>query len=130
MVSAKINQKVNVFLLSEGQEGRIINKCVDIIDRELDPAMRSVMSGPYVDLVKLLLQDNLPPMQKKQQAEQMVKSQLKMALTNSLNQRIDLPILGEGYEQQILAGVVDEVLEQLVDRTVDGLHSSQFCIAR
>eukprot|EP01079_Euglenida_sp_SAG-EU17-18_P001123 gene1123-57_t len=146
IIVGKVNQQVDIWLLGEGAEAELIKQGVQIINENMEGAMRDVMPEPYVVLLTTLLNDSMPPVEKK------------APLVDGLNSRIDMPVpyvpltlqpvvIGEGIEQKILDKlpvprnpdkvqltlrchvhqVVEMLIEEMANRTVVGLHSSAFC---
>eukprot|EP00899_Mesostigma_viride_P018428 jgi/Mesvir1/26587/Mv25705-RA.3 len=102
----------------QSQEEKIIDKAVTKLLPHIEPALRSFLDPDYVDILKLLLNDEMEDEQRKAAINLMLQKKWLVPLTTALNGRIDLPILGEELEQKLLKKVVKRVIKSGVGWSV------------
>eukprot|EP00899_Mesostigma_viride_P008652 jgi/Mesvir1/17789/Mv12899-RA.1 len=114
----KTNREVNLPIISESHEEKIIDKAVTKLLPHIEPALRSFLDPDYVDILKLLLNDEMEDEQRKAAINLILQKKWLVPLTTALNGRIDLPILGEELEQKLLKKVVKRVIKSGVGWSV------------
>lgn len=90
-VAAKLNEKVNIPFMSEEAEQGILEKAVSAIDDKLD-GVAEELPEPFGELW-----ENLADGISDEEAEQLVG-----ALTDIINQKVDIPLLSEDQEADLI----------------------------
>eukprot|EP01012_Entosiphon_sulcatum_P062305 TRINITY_DN8852_c0_g1_i3.p1 TRINITY_DN8852_c0_g1~~TRINITY_DN8852_c0_g1_i3.p1 ORF type:complete len:295 (-),score=83.31 TRINITY_DN8852_c0_g1_i3:126-1010(-) len=120
-IVAIANQEINLPLLSESHEAKILRAIVQKVNERLDPSMRGFMPNFYVDLVGAVLDDRRAVADKKATVTRLLLENLAQPLITSLNGAINIPVIGEEQERNILTKIVETGITGLVDRSVDAL---------
>eukprot|EP00275_Glaucocystis_incrassata_P001707 EC123747.1.p1 GENE.EC123747.1~~EC123747.1.p1 ORF type:complete len:133 (+),score=19.90 EC123747.1:125-523(+) len=115
---AKLNEEIDIPLMSEGHEGRIIAKLVEKADRKLEPALRACVPEDYVNLIKIFLSDTIPPDDKRVQIAEILQRNLGPPITEYLNQTNDVPMIPEELEQKGIAKIVDMIIKETSEHAI------------
>mmetsp|Transcript_98440 Transcript_98440/g.317362 ORF Transcript_98440/g.317362 Transcript_98440/m.317362 type:complete len:221 (-) Transcript_98440:102-764(-) len=122
----RINESVNIWVLTESMERALIEPPVRQVNGLLKESLRAFMLEDWAAAIEALLDESLPPDGKISTLSAVMGRQLREPLVEALNGRIDLPVIGEGMEEQLLNTVVDKVLDSIVTASVQGLEETGF----
>ena len=114
----KVNEDVDIPLLTEGLEERIIDKIVDRVAPKVEPALLSILPTVYVTCIKLALDEAVPLDERKDRISDMLRAELSDPLTKELNERIDMTLVPEKIEGVVLKVVSNKVISAFVEWTV------------
>lgn len=118
LVSLKVNEETDVPFLHESAEEKIIDKVLDIVNPNIEPSLRQFCPDPYVDCLKIALQDGLPSREKRKKICEILDDVLAKPLGDRVAGMIDISFLPERLEEKILQGVCKKIVEEFVEWTV------------
>lgn len=118
-VKNRVNAETDIPFIREETEGKIIDKVIDTINPKIEPALRALCPKPYVDCLKLALDDTLPLDEKRERISRILKGELEAPLAQHLSGSLDVALVPEEVEEAIMRQVVEKVIEEFVERTVE-----------
>lgn len=118
MVVDKVNEDVNLPLVSEVREERMIQRIVETISPMVEPSLKMLMPDIYVTCIKLALNEELSRKEREEQISDIMRGELSDPLTHQLNERVDLRFVPEGLEGVMLKIVSNKIIDEFVERTV------------
>lgn len=118
VVVEKVNADLNIPLLTEGMEGRLIDNVMDRVVPELESSLLGLMPSVYVSCIKLALAEAVPLDERKERIADMLRAELSAPLTKVLNERIDMTLVPEHLEGVVLKVVSDKMIDLYVEWTV------------
>lgn len=114
----KINDDINLPLVSEEREERLIAKLVDKLVPKVEPSLLAIIPEVYVMCIKLALDENIPIKERRKSISDKLRAELSEPLSRQLNERVDCSMIPERVEGQVLKIVANKVIDQFVDWTV------------
>lgn len=118
VVIRKVNEDINLPLISESREERIIAKVVDKIVPKVEPALLAIMPIVYVTCIKLALDETVSLKDRREQITELLRAELSEPLSKELNDRVDIAFVPERWEGGLLKIVTDKIIEEFVEWTV------------
>ncbi|CAM9930786.1 unnamed protein product [Laminaria digitata] len=118
VVVERVNADLNIPLLTEGMEGRLIDNVMDRVVPELESSLLGLMPSVYVSCIKLALAEAVPLDERKERIADMLRAELSAPLTKVLNERIDMTLVPEHLEGVVLKVVSDKMIDLYVEWTV------------
>jgi hypothetical protein len=122
----RINETVDLWLLSEATERSIIEPPVRKTNEVLKESLQAFMAEDWVTAIATLLDDNKAPEAKTAEIQDIIAKNIRQPLIEQLNGRIDVPVLSEGMEEKLLGVIVEKVLDQIVELSVVGMEQTGF----
>lgn len=102
-IAASLNEKVNIPMLSEDKEQEMLEQAVGMINDQLDG-----VTAALPDSAKDILSRIADGITEEEAAE------LKTELVAGLNEKVDIPFIGEAQEEEMLIGpAVDMIMTTL-----------------
>eukprot|EP01012_Entosiphon_sulcatum_P024402 TRINITY_DN29565_c0_g1_i2.p1 TRINITY_DN29565_c0_g1~~TRINITY_DN29565_c0_g1_i2.p1 ORF type:complete len:252 (+),score=54.77 TRINITY_DN29565_c0_g1_i2:185-940(+) len=126
IITKKVNDAIDIPLLSEKKEEKIFSKIVHEVNEKLEGALQAHLPGHYVNLVRALLNDQISTDEKQRQVNDILRGHWQRPLSDAVNRNIDIPLLGEHHETKIFHKVIDYILRGMVHYLVEGLERSDF----
>jgi len=126
VVIDKVNEKLDIWLLSEKAERKLIAVPATQLNEKLGDALASFLHPEMVTALKVLLDDTKEVDAKEAEIQSALKNTLRDPVAKALNDKINLPIIGEDLEQQVFDMIVDSIIQQMVEQTVAGLEKTGF----
>lgn len=108
-VAAGLNEKINIPMLSEDKEQQMLEQAVGMINEQL-----AVVTEGLPDSVKDILVRLQDGISEEEAAE------LKEALVPALNEKIDIPFIGEEQESDMLLGPAVDMIISTVGNVTAG----------
>ena len=106
----KINEKVNIPILSERREQKIIENLLRRVDDEiakhLPPALQDIWNK---------LDDGINAAEAEELGDE---------LTKLINEKLDIPLLNEQQEEKVLGTIVDLVMEVVQEKVNEGIKKA------
>lgn len=121
VVKNRVNAETDIPLVREETEGKLIEKVLDVLNPKLEPALRAICPDPYVDCLKIALQEGVPTEQKRGQISQILRGQLQEPLARELAGNMDVALVPENMEENLMRVVSQKVIEEFVEWIVGEL---------
>lgn len=118
VVVDKVNDDINLPLVSESREERIIEKLVDKLMPKVEPALHAIMPTVYVTCIKMALDERLSLKERRERISDLLRAELAEPLSRELNERVDCSMVPEGLEGKVLKIVANKVIDEFVEWTV------------
>lgn len=118
VVVRKINEDVNLPFVNEEGEEHYIEKLIEKIIPNVEPALDMLIPTIYITCIKLALDENLSLKERRSQITDILREELSEPLSRELNERVDISMIPEGLEGQVLKIVANKVLGEFVEWTV------------
>lgn len=115
IVINQVNAETDIPFMRESTESRIISKIVETLNPHIEPSLRSLCPAPYVDCLKLALQEGVPIEEKRLQISEILRGELAEPLADKLAGVLDVAMVPEEYEGRILAVVTQKLVEEMVE---------------
>lgn len=119
VVKNRINADTDIPFLREETEGKIIDKVIDTLNPKIEPALRAICPKPYVDCLKLALDENIPVQEKRKQISRILRGELEQPLAQHLSGSMDVALIPEDVEEALMRQVAEKVIEEFVEWTVE-----------
>jgi len=113
-----------ILLCRERRESRAIEKVVERLNPELEPALLQFMPKINVEMIRLLLDEKKSVKERRERLVDLVLEQAAEPLTAALNERVDVAFLPERAESVVLRKVVERMLKEVVEWTVNEVDES------
>ncbi|CAM9916256.1 unnamed protein product [Ectocarpus sp. 12 AP-2014] len=114
----KVNEDLNIPILSESRERRLIEKLVDKIMPKVEPSMQAIMPDVYVRCIKKALDETETIKNRRKHISTILRGELSEPLTRQLNERVDCSGIPEKWEGKVLKLVSNKVIDEFVEWTV------------
>lgn len=114
----RMNEDMNIPLVSEEREERWIQKGFDLVEPSIEPALRMLMSEVYLDSIKLALDECLPLKERRKRISHLIRGELAEPLSRELNKRVDCTMIPERVEGVIFKVVSRKIIDEFVEWTV------------
>eukprot|EP00173_Palmaria_palmata_P004614 Plantae.Rhodophyta-Palmaria_palmata.ctg6638.p2 GENE.Plantae.Rhodophyta-Palmaria_palmata.ctg6638~~Plantae.Rhodophyta-Palmaria_palmata.ctg6638.p2 ORF type:complete len:136 (-),score=47.43 Plantae.Rhodophyta-Palmaria_palmata.ctg6638:292-699(-) len=114
LVTRKINDEVDIPIMNERHEAKLIDKFVDKINDHLEPALRACMPDVYLVSLKIALDENKSKKVRQLEIRDLMRAEFSEPLSSELNARVDMSLIPEEAEGKVLKVVADEIVEQFV----------------
>ncbi|OSX75273.1 hypothetical protein BU14_0243s0008 [Porphyra umbilicalis] len=124
VVVRKANEEIDLPFVSERRESRAIEKVVERLNPELEPALLQFMPKINVEMIRLLLDERKSVKERRERLVDLVLEQAAEPLTAALNERVDVAFLPERAESVVLRKVVERMLKEVVEWTVSEVDES------
>lgn len=121
VIVARVNEDVDLPLLSEEREERMIEKIMDKIEPHVEPALGRLMPEVYLTCIKLALNEELHVKERRKLISKLLRGELAGPLSRELNERVDIRFIPERLEGMLLKVVANKVIDEFVDTTVGGV---------
>eukprot|EP00752_Nemacystus_decipiens_P018633 g16707.t1 len=118
VVIRKVNEDLDIPLLSEGREAKIIGKLVEKIMPKVEPSMQAIMPEVYVRCIKAALDEAHSIKSRRKHISTLLRAELSEPLSRQLNERVDVSIIPEKWEGKALKIVANKVIDEFVEWTV------------
>lgn len=118
VVIKNVNEELNIPLITEDREGRMIENLVDRILPNVEPALLVIIPEIYVQCIRLALNERLPIHERRDQISDLMRGELSEPLARQLNERVDMSIVPENLEGTVLKVVANKVIDRFVQWTV------------
>lgn len=118
LVKLKVNESTDIPLLKESTEERIIEKVLEIVNPNLEPSLRSFCPDPYVDCLKIALQEGISSREKRKRISSILHEVMAKPLGEKVAGMIDVAMLPEYLEEKVLEGVCKKIVDEFVEWTV------------
>lgn len=118
VIKNRVNAETDIPFIREETEGKIIDVAIDTINPKLEPALRSLCPKPYVDCLKLALNENLPIVEKRHQISAILRGELETPLAQQLSGSMDVALIPEEVEEALMRQVAQKIIEEFVEWTV------------
>lgn len=118
LIALKVNEDMDIPFFGESTEGRIIDKVIDTVDPHLEPAMRVLCPAPYVDCLKIALEEGSSVEDKRRRICEIMRPTLAEPLAREMAGVIDVAMVPENMEERVLEVVTRKIVEEFVEWTV------------
>jgi hypothetical protein len=126
LVIQKVNQDVDIPLLSENREALLVGKLIRLINRHLEPSLQALCGVIYTDAIKKALDESMPPKQRSKEVTTLIQGELTSPLAKQLMERSDvLNFLGSHHETSVMRLVANKILEESVEWIVEKVEDCQ-----
>lgn len=115
---SRMNEDMNIPLVSEEREERWIQKGFDLVEPSVEPALRMLMSEVYLDSIKLALNESLPLKERRKRISHLIRGELAEPLSRELNKRVDCTMIPEKVEGILFKIVSRKIIDEFVEWTV------------
>jgi len=105
LVVRKVNAEVNIPLMSEDSEARLIEKMVARINPQIEPALTAIMPAVYVRCLKLALREGMPVEERRRGISELLIGELGGPLARELDARVDSSLLPDSMETSVFQKV-------------------------
>lgn len=113
-----VNAEVDLPLLNEDREGRLISQVVDTIAPCVEPSLRAFLPDCYVDCLKIALAERIPMDTRRAQISEILRKEIGAPLAVELNRSIDAALIPERLEGKLLKKVADKIVDEFVEWTL------------
>ncbi|CAN0493953.1 unnamed protein product [Ectocarpus sp. 12 AP-2014] len=113
-----VNVDLDIPLVSEGRERKVIEKFVDQAVPAMEPSLSALMPPAYVDLVKVVLDETLTAAERKERMSELLRGELAVPLSRQLNERVDCSYIPESMEGKVLKIVAEKMVNEIVASAV------------
>lgn len=117
-IKNRVNAEMDIPFLREDMEGKIIGRVIDTLNPKMEPAMRAICPDPYVDCLKLALQEGVPADQKRREISRILRGELEEPLALQLAGSMDVALVPEHVEEGMMKVVAQKTIEEFVEWTV------------
>lgn len=117
-MTLKVNETTDLPFLKESAEEKIIEKVLSIVNPNIEPSLRSFCPDPYVDCLKIALQEGISGREKRKRICEILEEVLSKPLGERVAGMIDISFLPEYMEEKVLQGVCKKIVEEFVEWTV------------
>lgn len=128
VVRNRANADLDLPLIGEDTEARLIDKVIEKLAPQLEPAMRAICPKPYVDCLKIALTEGIPMSDRRQRITEIMQGELSDPLARELNENVDADLVPERLEGKLMKVLTNKLIEEFVEWTVgeidEGLESS------
>lgn len=118
VVRLRVNAETDIPFLQESHEARIIDKVLSIVNPRLEPSLRSFCPAPYVDSLKIALEEGVPAEEKRRKISSIMHTTLGEPLARSMAGSIDIALVPEYMEERILSLVCRKIVDEFIEWTV------------
>lgn len=117
-IKNRVNAEADIPFLHEEAEGQIIAKVIDTLNPKMEPALRAICPAPYVDCLKLALQEGVPAADKRAAISRILRAELEEPLARELAGSVDVALVPEHVEHQLMRVVAQKTVDEFVEWTV------------
>jgi len=114
----RANKDVDLPLVDEDFEERMMEKVVHKVNPLLEPAMLAFMPEPFVRCIKIALSDGVDVDEKRAQIQEIMRREVGKPLSKELNERVDVGLVPERLEGKIFEAIANKFVDGFVEWTV------------
>lgn len=114
----RVNADVDLPFVSEDFEQRIIDKVVRKVSPLVEPALRNFLPAPYVDCMKIALDENVDIVERRLQIATILRGEIAQPLARELNENCDADLIPERLEGVVFKAIANKFVDQFVEWTV------------
>lgn len=122
LISLKVNETTDIPFLNESAEDRIIDKVLERLNPYLEPSLRALCPDPYVNCLKIALQEDISSEEKRHQIGSILHPTLAEPLSKKMAGLVDISLVPESMEEQILSVVCRKIVDEFVEWTVGTIN--------
>lgn len=122
LISLKVNETTDIPFLNEATEDRIIDKVLERLNPYLEPSLRALCPDPYVNCLKIALQEGISSEEKRRQIGAILHPTLAEPLSKKMAGLVDISLVPESMEEKILAVVCRKIVDEFVEWTVGQIN--------
>lgn len=114
----RVNADVNLPLMGEDFEEKVIEKIVTKVSPLVEPALRTFLPDPYVDCMKIALQEGIPVAERRLEIAKILRGEIAEPLARELNQNCDAEFVPEKLEGVVFKAISNKFVDEFVEWTV------------
>eukprot|EP00171_Calliarthron_tuberculosum_P012559 IDg12559t1 len=114
----RVNADVDLPLVNEDFEHRVIQKVVTKVAPLVEPALRNFLPTPYVDCMKIALCEEIPIVERRLQIATILRGEIAEPLSRELNERCDASLVPERLEGVLFKAISNKFVDEFVEWTV------------
>lgn len=118
LIKLKVNESTDIPILNEDSEGRVIDKVIDRLSPHLEPSLLAICPAPYVQCIKIALQEGVSSDEKRRMISEILKPVLAIPLAKQMAGIVDIALLPEYMEESILSVICVKIVNEFVEWTV------------
>ena len=116
IIIQKVNEDVDLPLMSDNREGKIIDKLVRTLIPHLEASLNVVCGDAYTRAIKMALNESMPNKQRCKEVTAILNSELSAPLCRELSERSDAQrFLGARLEGTAMKVVSDKMISEFVE---------------
>ncbi|CAN0326475.1 unnamed protein product [Ascophyllum nodosum] len=117
----RLNEEIDIPLLSEKREERMIEKMFDRVMPQVEPSLNRIMPEVWINCIKLALNEHLHIKERRDQISRLVRGELSEPLSREINERVDIKFIPEKIEGKVLKILTNKIIEEIVEWTVGNI---------
>lgn len=114
----RMNKDVDLPLVDEDFEERMLEKVVQKVNPLLEPAMLAFIPEPFVRCMKIALSDTISVEDKREYIQKIMRNEIGIPLSQELNERVDVGFIPERLEGKIFEAISNKFVDTFVEWTV------------
>ncbi|CAM9670522.1 unnamed protein product [Ascophyllum nodosum] len=114
----RLNEEIDIPLLSEEREERMIEKTFDRVMPQVEPSLNMILPEVWVTCIKLALNEHLTVKERRKEISGLVRGELSEPLSREINERVDVKFIPEKIEGKVLKILTNKIIDEIVEWTV------------
>lgn len=114
----KVKDDIDVPLMSESLEDKIIDKLVMRIAPKVEPALSRFVPEAYLDCIRYALKEEIPLETRRAQITEILQEKIGIPLAEELNADTDIKFIPSELEGVLMKSVAKKFVEEVVEWTV------------
>lgn len=114
----RMNEEIDIPLISERREERMIAKVFDHIMPHVEPSLSMIMPDAWLNCIKLALNETLHLRDRRGRISKLVRGELAEPLSRELDGRVDVNFIPGAIKDKIFKLISKKFLDEIVEFTV------------